>query len=281
MPAKKLSAVSSPCTAKVAAPALAAAGAVFCDELNFKLIPASSFLMGSRDESDNPVHSVNVSTFFVGETEVNYWEWKSVLAWAKLSGYEFTDDGNGGSDKHPVTNVSWYDAVKWCNAKSEIEGFVPCYKVGGDIYRKGEGDKVTCDWKSNGYRLPTEAEWEKAARGGLVGKQFPNGDTLTEKEANFNGSGTVEVGKYPANGYGLYDMAGNVCEWCWDWYDDERLGVDDPRGPETGFDRVHRGGSWYSDAAFCSSASRYFLSPDYRYDFIGFRLARGSIRVKS
>ncbi|MCX8511362.1 MAG: SUMF1/EgtB/PvdO family nonheme iron enzyme, partial [Chthoniobacteraceae bacterium] len=128
-------------------------------------------------------------------------------------------------------------------------GFVPCYKVSGDIYRKGEKDKVTCDWKSNGYRLPTEAEWEKAARGGLVGKKFPNGDTLTEKEANFAGAGTVEVGKYPKNGYGLYDMAGNVWEWCWDRHDSERLGVDDPRGSETGVCRVNRGGSWYVDAA--------------------------------
>jgi formylglycine-generating enzyme required for sulfatase activity len=149
----------------------------------------------------------------------------------------------------------------------------PCYKVSADIYRKGEKDKVTCDWKSTGYRLPTEAEWEKAARGGLVGKKFPNGDTLTENEANFAGAGAVEVGKYPRNGYGLYDMAGNVWEWCWDRHDSERLGVDDPRGSETGVCRVNRGGSWYVDAAYCNSAYRGYSSPDYRSDGIGFRLA--------
>jgi len=128
--------------------------------------------------------------------------------------------------------------------------------------------------------LPTEAEWERAARGGLASKPFPNGDALIKGDANFDGTGTVEVGKYAANGYGLYDMAGNAYEWCWDWFGPYGLGSDDPRGAEKGVCRVFRGGSWLNGAAYWGSARRYYNSPDSRYSSMGFRLARGSIQTR-
>jgi sulfatase modifying factor 1 len=243
------------------------------------LIPKGKFQMGSSDGSLNerPVHEVNVSAFYIGETEVSFGEWQEVMEWAKVNGYDFSRGGRGTSAKHPVTNVSWYDVVKWCNAKSQKEGLTPCYKASGEIYRKGEENKVTCDWNTNGYRLPTEAEWEKAARGGLVGKKYPDGDSLTKSDANIEGSGTMEVGKYSANGYGLYDMAGNVLEWCWDWYGTPYAGRDDPRGPSSGLYRVLRGGSWYKGTANARNAERNNSTPSSEGDYYGFRLARGRL----
>ena len=235
--------------------------------------------MGSDEYADEkPVRQVSVAAFFMGETEVTFGEWVSVLGWAKVNGYAFSNEGSGTSDKHPVTDVSWYDTVKWCNAKSEKEGLTPCYRGNGGIYRRGTEDGVTCDWGTNGYRLPTEAEWEKAARGGLVGKKIPNGDSLEKTDANINGLGTVEVGKYPANGYGLRDMAGNVWEWCWDWYGTPYAGGIDPRGAGTGSFRVLRGGSWSNYAFRARSANRNYFTPSVAYDGFGFRLARGRLQ---
>jgi formylglycine-generating enzyme required for sulfatase activity len=107
-----------------------------------------------------------------------------------------------------------------------------------------------------------------------LGKKFPNGDVLENKDANFKGRGTVEVGKYPANGYGLHDMAGNVCEWCWDWYQDYHRGIYDPNGPSMGPIRNFRDGSWRSDGDSCVVANRYISHPTNGSQDLGFRLAR-------
>jgi formylglycine-generating enzyme required for sulfatase activity len=257
-----------------------AEGKLLLDEAgrSLPLVPGGSFQMGSNEYADEkPVRQVSVAAFFMGETEVTFGEWVSVLGWAKANGYAFSNKGSGASDKHPVTDVSWHDTVKWCNAKSEKEGLTPCYRDSGGIYRSGTEDGVTCDWGTNGYRLPTEAEWEKAARGGLVGKKFPNGDSLEKTDANIDGSSTVEVGKYPANGYGLRDMEGNVREWCWDWYGTPYAGGIDPRGAGTGSNRVLRGGDWDYGANFARSARRGNSAPSNAYDSYGFRLARGRL----
>ncbi|MEK7675104.1 MAG: SUMF1/EgtB/PvdO family nonheme iron enzyme [Verrucomicrobiota bacterium] len=259
------------------------------------LIPAGSFQMGDNldgDTSAQPVHSVYVSAFYMDRTEVTKALWDQVYGWAVANGYRFQYGAQGKAANHPAHSMTWYDAVKWCNARSENEGRTPAYYTSAaqvTVYRSGQ---VTLqnDWvKWNaGYRLPTEAEWEKVARGGLSGRRFPWSDTdnITHSRANYySDSGyaydtsptrghhptfndgvypyTSPAGHFAANGYGLYDMAGNVWEWCWDWYGSYSSSPQtDPRGPASGLSRVHRGGSWGRDAIYCRAARRGTLWPD-------------------
>ena len=188
--------------------------------------------------------------------------------------------------------------MKWCNARSKKEGLTPVYYTDAGfttVYKTGELDDVHVAWPKNGYRLPTEAEWEKAARGGLQGNAYPWGNTITGSDANYKDSGddfdngTTPVGYYdgdqtPAgpdrgNGYGLYDMAGNVWEWCWDWYDSAYYGsspATDPRGGTlaSGW-RAVRGGSNDSSTLSLRCANRTDFPPGQDYFVIGFRSARG------
>jgi formylglycine-generating enzyme required for sulfatase activity len=251
-------------------------GKVALDEAGrlLRLVPGGAFQMGSREERNAPVHTVMVGPFLMGEAEVTYGEWKSVLVWAKANGYEFNNEGKGGSDMHPVTNVSWFDVLKWANAKSEKEGLKPCYSVGDAPYKAGINNVVRCDLNASGYRLPTEAEWEKAARGGVEGRPYPNGAGLAQSDANFenSGGGTTEVKRYDPNEFGLYDLAGSVWEWCWDWWGPYGPAVSDPLGAEEGESRVLRGGGWRSAAAFCRVSYRGGSDPELHFDNGGFRL---------
>jgi sulfatase modifying factor 1 len=247
------------------------------------LIPAGPFQMGD-DRVGGPVHTVTVSAFAMDKWEVSIELWESVRAWGNAHGYDLVARGGFGA-KHPVHRVSWFDVVKWCNARSEKEGRVPAYYEDGamtQVYRSGEKVPAGVKWDT-GYRLPTEAEWEKAARGGVAGKLYPWGtDEINPTLFNCsesNKGGTTPVGSYGANGYGLYDMAGNVWEWCWDWHGDyAQTAQTDPRGPSSGTLRVIRGGSWnnYRGAVHCRVAVRDAADPglrfnDFRNDFIGFR----------
>jgi formylglycine-generating enzyme required for sulfatase activity len=247
------------------------------------VIPAGSFQMGdsfSEGGSDErPVHTVTVSAFYMDTYEVTKTLWDEVAIWAAAHGYDVgPESAQGKGPAHPVTGVTWYEAVKWADARSEREGLTPCYTVSGGVYRTGESAS-NCNWSANGYRLPTEAEWEKAARGGLSGRRYPWGDAIDCGKANYFGcvGSTTPVGSYAANGYGLYDMAGNVWEWCWDWYDGGYYASSpgpDPRGPASGSFRVVRGGSWADDAGGCRGADRDFFGPDVEFHFLGFRLVR-------
>jgi formylglycine-generating enzyme required for sulfatase activity len=272
-------------------------------------IPAGVFTMGDNldGESDAIPTNVTVSAFHMDVNLVSYSQWRTVFNWATNHGYGFSDYGLGKASNHPVQTVDWYDVVKWSNARSEMEGLTPCYYTNASlsqmtIYRSGEFDLSNnwVRWGANGYRLPTEAEWEKAARGGLSGQRFPWGNVITENLANYYGETSVynydsgpngfnaafDTGVYPytspagyfaANGYGLYDMAGNVLEWCWDWYGTPygQPTTTNPTGLASGSYRVLRGGYWSSLAYYTRCAYRNGYHPPYALYGIGFRCVRG------
>jgi len=266
------------------------------------LIPAGSFTMGDSLDGDSnaPLVTVNVSAFFMGKNEVTKALWDEVRTWGAANGYTDLATGAGKASNHPVQTVSWWHAIKWCNARSQKEGLTPVYSVSGTVMKTGT-TAPTVNWSANGYRLPTEAEWEKAARGGLSGKRFPWGDTISHTNANFRNDGaetyrtgttgyhptyltgstpyTSPVGAFAANGYGLHDMAGNVWEWCWDWYGASTYlnNATDPRGAASGTDRVLRGGSWGFNAIYCRVAGRLNLAPSGTGSSIGFRVVRSSV----
>jgi len=254
-------------------------------------IPAGPFQMGDtfrEQTSAMPVHSVYVSAFFMDKWDVTREMWLDVYTWATGNGYSLSGGAYNGNN-HPVQSVSWDDAVKWCNARSEKAGLTPCYYTDSTqttVYRTGQNSLTNAcvKWTANGYRLPTETEWEKAARGGLGGKRFPWGDTISGTNANYSSqylSSTTPVDAYAPNGYGLYDMAGNVWQWCWDWYDGNWYGQpaassDDPHGPPTVLSyRVLRGGAWNDHAIVAQCAYRHYGNPYDAFILIGFRCVRG------
>jgi hypothetical protein len=160
------------------------------------LIPAGSFTMGRKSgdtDADAPPVSVYVSAFYMAKYEVTNALWDEVRTWGLANGYTDLPTGGGKAADHPVQTISWYAAVKWCNARSEKEGLTPCYTVSGVIHKTGDGDAVTCNWNASGYRLPTEAEMEKAARGGVSGKRFLWGETITHSQANYNSEVDPEI----------------------------------------------------------------------------------------
>jgi formylglycine-generating enzyme required for sulfatase activity len=212
-----------------------------------------------------------VSDFEIGKYEVTWGEWQKVRDWAVNNGYDLQNVGKGLSENHPVTDVSWYAVVKWCNAKSEMEiGFEPVYQFNGQVYKIGDfgpagSDVVKIKNGANGYRLPSEKEWEWAARGGKNSKGYTyagSNDLNAVGWTKENSKGkTHEVEGNLANELEIYDMCGNVLEWCFDLNG-------------TSIRRL-RGGSWKFSESSAAVASRLsYNSPDYRSFYIGFRLGR-------
>ncbi len=274
-------------------------------------IPAGSFTMGDTfndgASAERPAHAVEVRAFYLDRYEVTKALWDAVKVWADANSYGFDNLGWGKATNHPVHTVNWYDVVKWCNARSAQEGLTLCYYTDAALtipYKTGQVAPYV-KWDANGYRLPTEAEWEKAARGGVVGRRFPwsDADTITHSRANYFSSTdyvydvsltrgyhpsfqtgatpyTSPVGYFAPNGYDLYDMAGNVYEWCWDWYDaswysNAGATQSDTRGPTTGTSRLIRGGYWHYGANNLRCAYRYGYSQSSADGTVGFRCARG------
>jgi len=339
------------------------------------LVPAGNYTrgtpaaLGDTDITDAPPYPVYVNPFLMDSNLISGGVWNYVLGHASASNlvYDLSSASqNAGSDpsffggNHPVQSVNWYDVVKWCNARSELEGLTPVYYTNAScaantIYRIGHFDAVylltnAYGTVANGYRLPTEAEWEKAARGGTSGERFPwAGNTITTNQALytydfakvndlsglgygsdwqwyytnsydydvsggvlkyfnyttqpllylnsfyynfvvysptslFNDLGTsishgatLPIGSYPANGYNFYDMAGNVNEWCWDWYGSGYYasGQSNPTGPSPSMSRVIRGGGWDQTADKLRCAARQSASPGTIATDLGFRCVRG------
>jgi len=246
---------------------------------NFVRINGGVFTMGSpanepeRDNDEGPQHQVTLSGFYMEKYEVTQKEYQKIMG---------TNPSNFKGDNLPVENVSWYDAIEYCNKRSEKEGLTPTYLR--------NGDNVTWNRNANGYRLPTEAEWEYACRTGTK-TPFSTGNNITTSQANYNGNNpynnsakgeyrrkTLPVGSFAPNGWGLYDMHGNVFEWCWDQYYKytSREPQTDPIGEVSGDYRVNRGGGWFNTAAIIRSANRNGSSPSERNSNLGFRLVRNA-----
>ena len=229
-----------------------------------KDIPAGTFSMGETGIAE-PVHQVTLSAFAMQETEVTQEQYLAVMGTNPAS---FTGDVTTGEATRPVESVSWYDAVKYCNALSVLTGLTAVYDTSA----------WTADFSRTGYRLPTEAQWEYACRGGTTTTYWWGADTNgmgARAWTGYNSNDTTHpVATKIANAYGLYDMVGNVWEWCNDWYGDYTAGaVTNPTGAATGVFRVLRGGSWYDNFLDgFRSAFRNYRNPDYRYNYLGFRV---------
>ena len=246
---------------------------------NFVRVEGGTFQMGSASggyNDERPVHTVTVRSFSMGKYPVTQKEWYEVMGTTIRQQQASAGASRlyGEGDNYPMYYVSWLEAVEYCNKRSINEGLTPAYS--------GSGNNITCNWNANGYRLPTEAEWEYAAKGG-------NRDTLVYEYSGSNnvdsvgwhtgnsGGGTRPVGTKAPNSLGLYDMSGNVWEWCWDWYDANyyrNSPQTDPRGAVSGSNRVIRGGSWNFYGRIVRSAYRGVDTPSSRNNGVGFRLVR-------
>ena len=242
--------------------------------------------------SDNAEHTVSLTAYRIGETEVTQELWQAVMG----NEPSYFDESSGkepvsgeAQKKRPVENVNWYHAIAFCNKLSKACNLAPCYTVKdvnfdtltfGDIPTSNNIDwnSAVCDWSKNGFRLPTETEWEWAAMGGKDYKWSGTNELVqlinyAWYNAN-SGNKTHEVKQKQANGYGLYDMSGNVWEWCWDWYDTLPNPLpEDYSGAASGRYRVLRGGSWDVIAEYCVVGVRSVSYPDCSNVLLGFRLA--------
>lgn len=262
---------------------------------NFVLVAGGTF---KNTQSNYFGKGVTVSSFYLGKFEVTQKEWIEVMG---------RNPSKFKGDNLPVEMVNWYDSVEYCNKRSIREGLKPYYNIDKntkDPSNKPDpqfGDLDTIQWTvtinagANGYRLPTEAEWEYAAGGGQLSKSYQYSGSNFEDEVTWywrnagdkhlagfwnwpaieqNHDQTKPVGSKKANELGLYDMSGNAREWCWDWYGDLATNVNDPAGSQSGFSRVWKGGGWMSDVRFTEPTFRGHLAANGAGPDQGFRVCR-------
>lgn len=205
-------------------------------------------------DCERPVHRVWVDAFELAACQVTNAEYERCLRERRLPEPPFWNDPNFNNPKHPVVSVSWFEAVQYCEWLSEVSG--------------------------QRYRLPTEAEWERAARGGNEGKLFPWGDEPPQSLPDYNTrwlTGPEPVGRYAPNKYGLYDICENVHEWCSDWFDAEYYQTSaehNPQGPAAGKRKSSRGGSWRHHIKVARCHTRSSIPPEFQYADYGFRVVR-------
>jgi len=238
-------------------------------ETQMVLLPGGTFTMGDDNEIDATPHEVTVSAFYIDTNLVTQEQYEKLMG---------DNPSRWKANTNPVEQMRWSDGVRYCNARSEAEGLQACYDL----------DTWKCNFAANGYRLPTEAEWEYACRAGTK-TMYSFGDDASKLKAyawfeDNSASKPRPVGSKPANPWGLYDMHGNLWEWCNDFYKvdyyQESPG-ENPRGPEAGETKVLRGGAWKFSAESCSSAYRYNENPGYAdvcfgYDIYGFRCVKNA-----
>ena len=236
-------------------------------EIEMVLLPAGRFTMGDADEIDAPPHEVAISSFYMDTYLVTQEQYEKVCG---------ENPSRWKADKNPVEQVRWSDAVRFCNERSRLEGLEPCYDL----------QTWQCNFGADGYRLPTEAEWEYACRAGtetayFFGKSPSKLGDFAWFEGNAGGH-PQPVGQKRPNPWGLYDICGNLWEWCNDFYQVdyyEQSPEQDPRGPDAGETKVVRGGAWKFSDENCRSGYRYNENPGYidvcfGYDIYGFRCVR-------
>ncbi|MFO7659902.1 MAG: SUMF1/EgtB/PvdO family nonheme iron enzyme [Candidatus Cloacimonadaceae bacterium] len=247
-------------------------------------VPAGTFTMGRTkgdgDPDELPTHQVSTGAFKIAPTETIYRDWRCLMG----------NSAYATNDTVPVFKVSWYDALVYCNLRSLAENLTPCYSIGGKThpddwgnipsYFRSDWDAVICNWNADGYRLPTEAEWEFAARGASDNPDylFAGSDSLSHVGWYYDNSEGIHCcGCLQTNSLGLKDMSGNVWEWCWDRMDSLYYNVspnDNPKGPNDGIWRVLRGGGYKSGEKCCRVAERDYSVPYYRHDCVGIRVVR-------